>query len=255
MLRLDKVSAYYGRIQALREVSLEVRDGEVVTIIGANGAGKTTLLNTISGVLRAREGRMAFDGKDIVGQSPKNIVGMGIVQVPEGRQVFPTMTVKENLEMGAYSRRNKASKKELLAECEWIFGLFPVLPQRLSQKAGSLSGGEQQMLAIGRALLAKPRLLLLDEPSMGLAPKVIEAIFAVLGDLNRAGLTILLVEQNASVALSVAHRGYVLSNGRIILEDACDNLIKNEEVRRIYFGKHTRERRGIVPSPSPLPEN
>jgi branched-chain amino acid transport system ATP-binding protein len=153
------------------------------------------------------------------------------------------MTVKENLEMGAYSRRRKATRKEILADYERVFDLFPVLPQRLTQRAGSLSGGEQQMLAIGRALLARPRLLLLDEPSMGLAPKLIEAIFAVLKDLNRAGLTILLVEQNASVALAVAHRGYVLANGRIILEDACENLINNEEVRRIYFGKHGRQRR------------
>ena len=243
MLHLDNVSAYYGRIQALRRVSLEVKDGEVVTIIGANGAGKTTLLKTISGVLRAREGKMVFEGIDLVGKPPKSIVGMGIVQVPEGRQMFPTMTVKENLEMGAYCRRGKVSKKELLSDYERVFTLFPILPQRLAQKAGSLSGGEQQMLAIGRALLARPKLLLLDEPSMGLAPKLIESIFAVLSDLNRAGLTILLVEQNAALALSVAHRGYVLANGRIILEDACRNLIDNEEVRKIYFGKHTRERR------------
>ncbi|MCL5959067.1 MAG: ABC transporter ATP-binding protein, partial [Chloroflexi bacterium] len=224
MLRLDSVSAHYGRIQALREVSLDVKEGEVVTIIGSNGAGKTTLLKAISGVLRSRQGKMTFGGTDIIGAHPKKIVEMGVVQVPEGRQVFPTMTVKENLEMGAYSRRRSATRKQLLDDYDRVFSLFPVLPQRLSQKAGSLSGGEQQMLAMGRALLAKPKLLLLDEPSMGLAPKVTEAIFSILGDLNRVGLTILLVEQNAALALSVANRGYVLANGRIILEDTCDNL-------------------------------
>ncbi len=240
MLELDGVSAFYGRIQALRSVSIDVKDGEVVTIIGANGSGKTSLLRTISGILRAREGTVKFNGADLTHLPPKKIVEAGIVHVPEGRQVFPTLTVKENLEMGAYSRRRSISREQLREDFEQMFAMFPVLKQRLAQKAGSLSGGEQQMLAVARALLAKPKLLLLDEPSMGLAPKVTEMIFGVLHELNRSGLTILLVEQNAVLALSVAHRGYVLANGRIILQDTCDNLVNNDDVRKIYFGKHSR---------------
>lgn len=240
MLELDGVSAFYGRIQALRSVSIDVKDGEVVTIIGANGSGKTSLLRTISGILRAREGTVEFNGADLTHLPPKKIVEAGIVHVPEGRQVFPTLTVKENLEMGAYSRRRSVSREQLREDFEQMFAMFPVLKQRLAQKAGSLSGGEQQMLAVARALLAKPKLLLLDEPSMGLAPKVTEMIFSVLHELNRSGLTILLVEQNAVLALSVAHRGYVLANGKIILQDTCDNLVSNDDVRKIYFGKHSR---------------
>jgi branched-chain amino acid transport system ATP-binding protein len=242
MLELRNISAFYGTVQALRDVSIDVKKGEVVTIIGANGAGKTTLLKTIAGLVPSKEGRVRFEGKDITNSTPNKVVSMGVSLVPEGRQIFPSLTVFENLQLGAYVRFRRGEKKEIQKDLGFIFDLFAVLEERKDQHAGTLSGGEQQMLAIGRALMSKPRLLLLDEPSMGLAPRIIQDIFRVLQDLNRDGLTVLLVEQDAKVALSIADRGYVLQTGRIVLEDRAKSLIGNEEVQAIYFGKRTHRK-------------
>ncbi len=233
MLRLDDVHAYYGHVAALKGVSLEVAAGEIVALIGANGAGKTTTLRTISGLQRPRRGTIAFEDSRIDGLPPHRIAGRGVVQAPEGRRLFNRMTVLENLEMGAFTRRDRAA---IFADRARVFDLFPRLAERAAQKAGTLSGGEQQMLAIGRALMARPRLLLLDEPSLGLAPLVVETIFETLLEINRQDVTILLVEQNAHMALAVADRGYVLETGRVILADAAARLREDEAVQRAYLG-------------------
>jgi branched-chain amino acid transport system ATP-binding protein len=233
MLEVDGIHTYYGNIAALKGVSLEVRAGEIVALIGANGAGKTTTLRAISGLLRPRQGTITLDGERIDGLPPHRIAAFGLAHAPEGRRLFNRMSVLENLEMGAYARHDRAA---IRADAERVFGLFPRLKERLTQKAGTLSGGEQQMLAIGRALMAKPRLLLLDEPSMGLAPLVVEAIFATLEEVNRQGVTVLLVEQNAHMALTIANRGYVLETGRITLADTAERLRSDESVQRAYLG-------------------
>jgi branched-chain amino acid transport system ATP-binding protein len=233
LLELNEVHSFYGHIHALQGISLYVDEGEIVSLIGANGAGKSTTLRTISGLIRPRSGTIQFDGKEITGMAPHLIVALGVGHVPEGRGIFPRLTVKENLEMGAYTIDNPV---EVDQRMEYVFELFPRLKERLYQKGGTLSGGEQQMLATGRGLMLKPRILLMDEPSMGLAPVLVEAIFAVIRSLNKQGTTILLVEQNALMALSVASRGYVLQNGRIVVSDTAENLKKNEMVRAAYLG-------------------
>jgi branched-chain amino acid transport system ATP-binding protein len=234
VLELDKVQAFYGNIQALRNVTLRVYTGEVVTLIGSNGAGKTTTLRTISGLLKSRGGTIALNGERIDNKAPEYIVKQGVSQSPEGRKIFPRMTVLENLEMGAYLRNDKPGIQE---DMERIFGLFPRLKERIKQKAGTMSGGEQQMLAMGRAMMARPKVLLLDEPSMGLSPLLVETIFQIITDINNQGTTILLVEQNALAALNVAHRGYVLQTGSVVLEDTGQNLLNDENVRRTYLGE------------------
>jgi len=233
MLELKDVHTYYGNIHALKGISLYVEKGEIVTLIGANGAGKTTTLNTISGLLHPRQGSIWLEGKRIDHVPPHEIVKMGISQGPEGRRIFSRLTVRENLEIGAYIRTDKAAIEE---DMERVFALFPVLKERQKQVAGTLSGGEQQMLCIGRALMSRPKIFLLDEPSMGLAPMLVEAIFETIQDINRQGTTILLVEQNASMALSIAHRGYVLETGRITLEGTAAELRENPEVKAAYLG-------------------
>ncbi|MBA2374473.1 MAG: ABC transporter ATP-binding protein [Chloroflexi bacterium] len=233
LLELRDVHTYYGNIHALKGISMTVDDGEIVTLIGANGAGKSTTLKTVSGLLRPRQGEILFDGKRIDGTPPHGIVAKGICQAPEGRRIFPRMTVRENLEMGAYQRK---AGSDLKADFERVFGLFPRLKERLGQNGGTLSGGEQQMLAIGRALMARPRLLLLDEPSMGLAPILVEQIFEIVKDINASGTTVLLVEQNALMALGVARRGYILQTGEIVLQDTADKLIVDPEVKKAYLG-------------------
>jgi branched-chain amino acid transport system ATP-binding protein len=234
LLELSDLHTYYGNIHALRGISLTVDDGEIVTLIGANGAGKTTTLNTLSGLLRPRSGQVTYDGRDLTTVPAHDIVTIGVVQVPEGRRVFARLTIEENLRMGAYSVKDKA---DVAAGIERAYTMFPRLRERSGQVAGTLSGGEQQMLAMGRALMATPRLLLLDEPSMGLAPNLVEQIFETILEIHRAGTAILLVEQNASQALAVADRGYVLQTGRIILADSAAGLAANEDVRRAYLGE------------------
>ena len=234
MLTLADVDAHYGAIQALRGVSLSVEAGEIVTLIGANGAGKSTTLRLISGLLRATQGQVMFEGRSLAGVAPHHVVRLGICHVPEGRRVFAGLTVRENLEMGGYLLRGRARVRRALEEA---FALFPRLRERSGQSAGTLSGGEQQMLAIGRALMAEPRLLLLDEPSLGLAPNLVQGIFEVIADINRRGVTILLVEQNAHMALQVAGRGYVLETGSIVLADTAANLEANPQVRAAYLGE------------------
>jgi len=233
-LDLRNVHAYYGHIHALKGISLSVRQGEIVSLIGANGAGKTTTLRTISGIIHPQHGEVLLNGKRIDRESPHRIVEMGVCQSPEGRRIFPRMTVQENLEMGAFARRDgELAKKE---DFERVLTLFPRLRERLKQKGGTLSGGEQQMLAIGRALMSQPRVLLLDEPSMGLAPNLVEAIFDTIVAINQTGVAVLLVEQNALMALNVASRGYVLETGRIVLEDDARALQQNEQVQKAYLG-------------------
>jgi branched-chain amino acid transport system ATP-binding protein len=233
MLDIREIHTYYGHIHALKGISIEVQQGEIVTLIGSNGAGKSTTLKTISGLLHPRQGTVELNGKSLNNVPPHKIAGMGVAQSPEGRRVFPRMTVLENLEMGAFSH-GKIDQSDLAR----VFDLFPRLKERVSQKAGTLSGGEQQMLAIGRALMAHPTLLLLDEPSMGLAPILVEAIFAVVQDINAQGTTVLLVEQNALMALAIAHRGYVLQTGEIVLSDEASELLKNDLVRKAYLGEN-----------------
>lgn len=233
MLELCGVEAGYGHIQALREVSLTVGAGEVVTLIGANGAGKSTTLMAICGMVPARAGDILFEGESLRGLSPDLIVARGIIQVPEGRRIFPRMSVLENLELGAYLRRDPAGVRH---DLDHVMELFPILAERRHQPGGTLSGGEQQMLAISRALMARPKLLLLDEPSLGLAPLVIRQIFAILRRINAEGTTVFLVEQNANQALRLAHRGYVLENGRVMLANTAEQLLNNEEVKRAYLG-------------------
>ena len=234
MLELDNVHVYYGAIHALKGVSISVSAGKIVTLLGANGAGKSTTLRTISGLLRPRKGTVRFEGQEISKKSAQTIVKAGIAQSPEGRQLFGRMTVLENLEMGAFQRTDKS---EIEQDLDHIYELFPRLAERRSQKAGTLSGGEQQMCAIGRALLARPRLLLLDEPSMGLAPVLVERIFEVIVDINKQGTTVLLVEQNAAMALEIAHEGYVLETGKVSLSDNATALRANERVRASYLGE------------------
>jgi len=234
MLKLENVETYYGNIHALKNISLEINDGEIVTVIGANGAGKTTTLKTICGLVRASSGKIYFKGIDITNHDTADIVEAGIAMVPEGRRIFPRMTVLENLQLGAYLNKNRA---EIKKDMERVFELFPILKDRLKQIAGTLSGGEQQMLAIGRALMAKPKLLLLDEPSMGLAPMIVQNIFDIIKEINRKGTTILLVEQNAQMALSIAHKGYVMETGNIVLQDTAENLLCNEKVKKAYLGE------------------
>lgn len=233
LLQVDNIHTYYGNIHALKGISLKVNKGEIVTLIGANGAGKTTTLRTISGLLKPRVGTVRFDGEDLAEYSAYELVYKGIAMVPEGRGVFSKLTVAENLDMGAFSRNdNKIIRRDL----DHVFDLFPRLAERRRQVAGTLSGGEQQMLATGRALMARPRLLLMDEPSMGLAPILVEGIFDTIEQINKEGTTILLVEQNASMALQVGHRGYVLQTGEIVLSDKCTQLIQNSEIQRAYLG-------------------
>ena len=234
LLELKDVHTYYGTIHALKGISIEVREGEVVTLIGSNGAGKSTTLRSINGLNHPRDGKITFQGRDITERPPHEIVKSGISQSPEGRHVFPRMSVLENLEMGAYQRDDKS---EIGEDLDRVYGLFPRLAERKAQKAGTLSGGEQQMLAIGRALMARPTLLLLDEPSMGLAPIFIDKIFEIIQEINQQGTTILLVEQNALMALDAASRGYVLETGTIKLADDAKALRQNEEVRKTYLGE------------------
>jgi branched-chain amino acid transport system ATP-binding protein len=235
LLELVDVHTYYGAIHALRGITMSVEQGEIVTLIGSNGAGKSTTLRTISGLLRPRTGTITFDGKRIDQLRPHQIVELGVSQSPEGRRVFARMTVQENLEMGAFSRRDGAVK--IAADAERVYGLFPRLKERIGQKAGTLSGGEQQMLAIGRALMAAPRVLLLDEPSMGLAPILVEQIFDIIKTINGLGTTVLLVEQNALMALAIANRGYILQTGEIVLTQDAASLRQNEAVRKAYLGE------------------
>ncbi len=234
MLKIENLSTGYGNIRVLHQITLDVSEGEIVTLIGSNGVGKTTTLKTISGLMRLDGGSIHFMDHDISRTPPHRIVEMGISHVPEGRNVFPRLTVKENLEMGAYTRRDKASIKKDFAH---VMEIFPQLALREKQSAGTLSGGEQQMLAMGRALMSRPRLLLLDEPSMGLAPLVVLGIFEIIAEINQQGTTILLVEQNAQVALRTAHRGYVMETGRIILSDSAAALLQNDQVRKAYLGE------------------
>jgi len=233
LLELEGVHAGYGAIEVVKGVSIRVEKGEIVAVLGANGAGKSTTLMTISGINRCRGGRILFDGEPIQNRPPHEIVQRGISQAPEGRRIFPRLSVRENLEMGAFQRGQSNGLEE---DVERVFAAFPILKERQSQLGGTLSGGEQQMLAISRALMARPKLLLLDEPSLGLAPLVVTKIFEIIRDINRQGTTILLVEQNANMALHVAHRGYVLETGRIVLEDTAANLISNEQVKKSYLG-------------------
>ncbi|MBI5651981.1 MAG: ABC transporter ATP-binding protein [Chloroflexi bacterium] len=234
MLEIKNIHAYYGHIHALRGVSLTVDKGEIVTLIGANGAGKTTTLKTISGSLHPRDGEIWLDGERIDGMPADKIVGRGIIQSPEGRKIFARMSVEENLEMGAFSRNDRAG---IASDLERVFKLFPRLAERRKQLGGTLSGGEQQMLAMGRAMMGRPRVLMLDEPSMGLAPVLVEAIFETVVKLNQEGTTILLIEQNAAKALQVANRGYVIETGQIVLQDDAAVLRKNERVRKAYLGE------------------
>jgi branched-chain amino acid transport system ATP-binding protein len=233
VLEVEALDVHYGAVHALKGVSLRAEAGEIVTLIGANGAGKTTLLRTLSGLVPARSGRATFEGRDLLRLPPDAIVRLGVAQSPEGRMVFPDLSVEDNLEMGAYARRDRAG---IRADREEVWKLFPRLLERRRQSGGTLSGGEQQMLAIGRALMARPRLLLLDEPSLGLAPLLVREIFKTIVEINRRGTTVLLVEQNAHMALHVARRGYVLETGRVVLEDAAARLLANDEVRQAYLG-------------------
>ena len=233
MLKIDNIHVYYGAIHALKGVSLEVHKGEIVTLIGANGAGKSTTLRTVSGLLAPKSGGISFLGENIAGMPAHEIVKHGISQVPEGRRIFAEMSVQENLEMGAFTRKDKAGVEK---DFEIVYNRFPRLKERRKQQAGTLSGGEQQMLAMGRALMSRPKLLLLDEPSMGLAPLLIKEIFSIIEDINREGTTVLLVEQNANMALSIANRAYVLETGRITLSGSAKDLAASEAVRKAYLG-------------------
>jgi branched-chain amino acid transport system ATP-binding protein len=233
VLKIKEIDVYYGAIHALKKMSLEVERGTIVTLIGANGAGKTTTLKSISGILRPKNGTITYKGNDITKVAPEKIVSLGISQVPEGRRVFHTMSVMENLEMGAYLRKDK---KEIAMDMEQVYTRFPRLKERRKQLAGTLSGGEQQMLAIGRALMARPELMLMDEPSMGLAPLLVKEIFTIIKDINERGTTILLVEQNAHMALSIADKAYVIETGEIVLQGSADQLLKSEDVKKAYLG-------------------
>jgi len=233
MLKVKNVHVFYGGIHALKGISFDVLEGQIVTLLGANGAGKSTTLRAISGLVKPKEGEIFFEGRNIIGLPPYEIVKLGIAMVPEGRRIFPNLTVLENLLIGAYSRRDSKGVKE---DLEWIFNLFPVLQERSSQNAGTLSGGEQQMLAIGRALMSKPKLLMLDEPSLGLAPVLVQQVFKVIKKLQSEGTTILLIEQNAHAALQIADYGYVMETGQIVLEGPSEELVHNDKVRKAYLG-------------------
>lgn len=235
MLTIEGINVYYGNIHALKDVSLEVNEGEIVTLIGANGAGKSTLLKTISGLLKPKQGTIVFEKESIVGIQAQAIVKKGISHVPEGRRIFANMTVEENLELGAFLRKDKNGIK---ADFEMVYGLFPRLLERRKQQSGTLSGGEQQMLAMGRALMARPRLLLLDEPSMGLAPLLVKTIFKIIEEINSTGTTIMLVEQNANMALSIAQRAYVIETGRVIISGSANDLRASDEIKMAYLGGH-----------------
>ena len=234
MLRLDGIEAWYGSIQALKGISLEVYEGEVVSLIGSNGAGKTTTMKTIHGLMKPKAGTLEFMGRDATKLKTEELVKMGMAQSPEGRRVFPRMSVRENLEMGAFQREDQS---EVESDIEHVYELFPRLRERMDQKAGLMSGGEQQMLAMGRALMARPKLLLLDEPSMGLAPLVIQQIFDIIVEINKQGTTVLLVEQNANVALAISHRAYVLETGEVVLQGTGQELLASDEVRKAYLGE------------------
>ena len=236
MLNIDGISAHYGGVRALDDVSFKVAEGEILALIGGNGAGKTTLLNLISGILKPSLGRIIFQGENISSLSPEKVVKRGIIQVPEGRHVFGPLTVRENLELGAYRRRGKRNKKKIIDDFKFILELFPILEKRLKQRAETLSGGEQQMLAIGRALMGRPTLLLLDEPTLGLAPLVVKEIMSIIETLRKEGTTILLVEQNARAALRISDRAYVLETGKIRIRGKSSDLLKNEAVQKAYLG-------------------
>jgi branched-chain amino acid transport system ATP-binding protein len=240
MLRIRNLYAYYGSVTALSGVTCRIKEGEIVALIGANGAGKTTLLNAVCGLVR-KKGEVAFQGQAVGGLAPEKLVALGISQVPEGRQLFAPMTVAENLALGAYLRHSRKARADIAQDLEHVFKLFPVLKERLGQEAGTMSGGEQQMLAIARALMARPRLLLLDEPSLGLAPLVVETILATISRLRDDGMTILLVEQNARAALKVADRAYVLETGRIMLSGSAQDLLRDRQVTRAYLGRDYKE--------------
>lgn len=235
MLKVEKLNVHYGVIQAIEDVSLEVRDGEIVTLIGANGAGKTTILHAITGLKKATSGTVSWDGVDLLKEEPCRIVTHGVAHVPEGRHIFADMTVRENIEMGAYIYGRK-DKDKVTERMEDVFRRFPRLKERQNQLAGTFSGGEQQMLAVGRALMSNPRVILMDEPSMGLSPILVQEIFAIIREVNRQGITVLLVEQNAKMALKIAHRAYVLETGRIKLSGEAAELLNNDEVRKAYLG-------------------
>ena len=235
MLKINDLHVHYGGIQALRGISLEVPDGKIVTLIGANGAGKSTTLRTITGLVKASSGSVEWNGQELLGKSIDKIVSSGIAMSPEGRRVFPDLTVLENLKIGAYLRKDKA---EIAKDIQWVYSLFPRLEERSWQLAGTLSGGEQQMLAVGRALMSRPKLLLLDEPSLGLAPLVVQDIFAIIREINRQGVTVLLIEQNANMALKIADLAYVLETGRITLSGSGVELLANEKVKEAYLGRH-----------------
>ena len=234
MLKINNISTYYGNIQALKNISIEVSEGEIITLIGANGAGKSTTLMSLCGIVPIRSGSIEFEGQEISKMSPDKIVSLGISQVPEGRRIFPQLSVKENLDMGAFLRDDK---EEIKKDIEYVYDLFPRLAERRNQQGGTLSGGEQQMLAISRALMARPRLLLLDEPSLGLAPLIVQQIFEIIKKVNQDNnTTVFLVEQNANMALKIAHRGYVLETGNISMTDDADKLLANEDVKKAYLG-------------------
>lgn len=235
MLKINDMNVFYGNIHALKGVSLEVRPGEIVTLIGANGAGKSTLLKTISGLLKPKSGEILFEDEHLAGKFPQMIVKRGISQVPEGRRVFANMSVEENLELGAFLRKDK---KEIREDFDKVYHLFPRLHERRKQQSGTLSGGEQQMLAMGRALMARPRLLLLDEPSMGLAPLLVKTIFRIIEEINQSGTTIMLVEQNANMALSIANRAYVIETGKIVASGTSTDLSQSDQIRKAYLGGH-----------------
>jgi branched-chain amino acid transport system ATP-binding protein len=235
MLKIEDINVYYGNIHALKGVSLDINEGKIVTLIGANGAGKSTLLKTISGLLKPKNGSILFEGQTISGKLAQTIVKQGLSHVPEGRRVFANMSVEENLELGAYLRKDKQGIKE---DFEKVYNLFPRLLERRKQLSGTLSGGEQQMLAMGRALMARPKLLLLDEPSMGLAPLLVKTIFRIIEEINKSGTTILLVEQNANMALSIADRAYVIETGKIVLSGSSDELNQSDQIRMAYLGGH-----------------
>jgi len=241
MLTIRNLKSYYGHMQALKGVSLHVEEGEVVSLIGANGAGKTTLLNSIVGLVSSLTGQILFFDTDIMQRNPRQIIRMGVSLVPEGRQLFAPLTVIENLILGAYQRYRKDKKSEIKSDLEKVFVLFPILKERKSQIAGTLSGGEQQMLAIGRSLMARPKLILMDEPSMGLAPLVTTQIFQIISELHKQGTTILLVEQNAEAALRISSRAYVIETGRVVLQGVSQELLHNQEVRRAYLGREYKE--------------
>lgn len=236
MLSIERLQVYYGGIQALKDVSVNVKEKEIVSVLGANGAGKSTLLMAISGILSSRKGTIAFCGEEITRKKPNQIVRLGICQVPEGREVFKSLSTLDNLLMGTFHHHRRSSKKSVEEDLRRVYGLFPVLENRQHQRAGTLSGGEQQMLAIGRGLMARPKLMMLDEPSLGLAPLMVEEIFKILGELSAGNIPLLLIEQNARAALKIATRGYVMETGRTIFEDTARNLLGNEKILSAYLG-------------------